>query len=452
VVSLKARLPLRASRFALLSFGLAALTPAATQATTLADAISAVRYGSPVVAGQQAQLQQSMAEVGVARANGRPQLDATANLTQGAHGYSQINGFNRTLDGEATLTVPLYSGGKVRDDIRASRQRVVAGEGNLIAATDDEIVKAITAYLDVLRDRAIVKLNEGNLALLEQNLRAAHDRFKGGDVTRTDLAQSTGRLQLGRSRLIDARNRLAATEETYRQIVGQAPGTLDAPPALPALPEDPAQAERLALGNSPDIAASIASAQAARLDVDVQRDAGRPTLSATAIEQYHRYSDPSEGVPPQHGNDGQIGAQLNVPIYQGGLVKARVKQARALASQAGSQRDVVERQVVAQARSATADYTASLRMIRANADAVDSNRDALSGVRTENAGGERTVLDILNAQLELLDSQVALETARHDAYVAGVNLLRAMGDLDCLTGGPAGGSRCSKTAMVGRAG
>ena len=267
------------------------------------------------------------------------------------------------------------------------------------------------------------------------------DRFKIGDLTRTDVAQSEARLQLGRSQLATAEGRLAASEATYRQVIGHAPGQLAPPPPLPPLPKNEDEAVRIALANNPDLIAISRQAIAAGYDVNVARAGRLPTLSGVVSGTYvNNIGGTTSSAFPNTGTQTTAGLAARVPILQGGLPAARIRQAQALQGQALEQVVGTERAVVQVARAAFAAYDAAQKAIQANTVAVQANELALEGNRAEQSVGTRTIIEVLNAEHELLLSQVALVTAKRDAYVAGFQLLNAMGQAEAqalgLDGGP----------------
>jgi len=210
------------------------------------------------------------------------------------------------------------------------------------------------------------------------------------------------------------------------------PGDLQPPPPLPTLPGTPEQAVDTALANNPDVAAINEQIRAAGLDVAVARAGRLPTVSAITNGTYVNYlgsADKQFGVPgvANTQTSAGVGVQARVPLYQGGFVGARVRQSQAVQSQLIEQGIGVERSVVADARAAFARYQAALKAIDSNQRAVEANTLALEGTRAEQSVGTRNVLDVLNAEQELLNSQVDLVSARRDAYVAGFALLNAMG-------------------------
>ncbi len=420
----------------------ALLFAGSASADTLREALVSTYATNPTITGQRESLRATDANVAIARAAGRPQLGATGGLNQDLTRTGGGNG--RNLSAGVDLSYPLFNGGRIRNSIDAAKTRVEAGRATLRAVEGDIFTEAVASYMDVIRDRAIVELNDNQVRVLTTNLEATRDRFEIGDITRTDVAQSEARLSLGRSALVTAAGRLAASEENYRRVIGKRPEALAPPPPLPPLPATPDEAVRIALVNNPDLIAVTRQAAAAGIDVRVTRADRLPTLSAIGSGRYTDYLGTADDqFGPNAANSTTAtgaGVQARIPLYQGGLPAARIRQAQALEGQFLEQRIGTERAVVSATRSAFAIYQAAQGAIASNQVAVKANELALEGARAENSVGTRTILDVLNAEQELLNSQVALVTARRDAYVAGFQLLNAMGQAEAddlgLEGGP----------------
>jgi outer membrane protein len=411
----------------------ALLVGGAAGAEGLREALVQTYNSNPTITGQRAQLRTLDEDVAIARAQGRPQLSGTLGLNQNLIRSGGGNG--RNFSAGVDVSYPLFNGGRVRNQIRAADVRVEAGRSDLRATEGDVFTEAVAAYNDVIRDRSIVALNRSQVKVLETNLQATRDRFEVGDLTRTDVAQSEARLSLAQSSLATAEGRLVASEENYRRVIGTMPGELEPPPPLPQLPSTPEQAVDIALANNPDLAAIAARARAAGIDVAVARSQRLPTLEAYGSQSYVNYlgtADEQFNSPnaAQQSNSTAVGVQARVPIYQGGLVGARVRQAQAFQGQLLEQGIAVERAVVSNVRAAFSSYQAAREAIESNSVAVAANTLALEGTRAEQTVGTRNVLDVLNAEQELLNSQVALVTANRDAYVAGFQLLNAMGEAE----------------------
>jgi outer membrane protein len=426
---------------------MATLMAGTASADTLREALVSAYQTNPTLTGQRETLKATDAGVAIAKAAGRPQVSATVGLNRdlSRQGILDTGGKGPTLSLGADLSYPLFNGGSVKNSVRAAQTRVEAGRATLRAVEGDVFVQAVSAYMDVIRDRAIVELNQNNVKVLETNLEATRDRFQIGDLTRTDVAQSEARLQLGRSQLAAAVGRATGSEATYRQEIGHQTGQLAPPPPLPPLPATADEAVRIALANNPDLVSITRQAAAAGYDVRVAQAGRLPTLSGVVSGTYVNNlgggaTDIFGREGPATGTQTTAGLNARVPLFQGGLPAARTRQAQALEGQALEQVVGTERAVVAAARSAFASYDAAQKSIQSNTVAVQANELALEGARAEQSVGTRTVLDVLNAEQELLQSQVALVTAKRDAYVAGFQLLNAMGQAEAqdlgLDGGP----------------
>ena len=423
------------------SFAVALLAGTAS-ADTLREALVLTYRNNPTITGQREVLRGTDANVAIARAAGRPQVSATAGLNRDLtrSGILDTGSKGPTASVGVDLSYPLFNGGSVRNAVRAAETRVEAGRATLRAVEGDVFTEAVAAYMDVIRDRAIVELNANNVRVLTTNLQATSDRFEIGDLTRTDVAQSEARLQIGRANLATAQGRLTSSEENYRRVIGKRPGPLSPPPPLPPLPATSDEAARIALANNPDLISITRQTTAAGLDVRVARAGRLPTISSVVSGNYVNSLGGAEGTLPRTGTETSAGLNARIPLYQGGLPAARIRQAQAAEGQLLEQTIATERAVVAATRSAFANYRAAQNAIASNDVAVRANELALEGARAERSVGTRTVLDVLNAEQELLNSQVALVTARRDAYVAGFQLLNAMGQAEAddlgLEGGP----------------
>jgi outer membrane protein len=421
---------------------IAALMAGTAAADTLRDALVATYQHNPTLTAQRESLKATDASVAIARAAGRPQIGVSAGLNRNLArtGILDNGGKGPTLSVGADLSLPLFTGGAVKNSVRAAQTRVEAGRATLRAVEGDVFVQAVGSYMDVIRDRAIVELNHNNVKVLDTNLEATQDRFKIGDLTRTDVAQSEARLQLGRSQLAQAQGRLTASEATYRQVIGHAPGDLAPPPPLPPLPTTAEEAVRIALTNNPDILAVTRQSVAAGYDVRVAQASRLPTVSGVVSNTYVNQLGGGTLGYSSTGTQTDVGLNLRLPLFQGGLPAARIRQSQAIQGQLTEQVVGTERAVVQATDASFAGYEAAQKSIQAETVAVQANELALEGSRAEQSVGTRTVLDVLNAEQELLNSQVALVSAKRDAYVAGFQLLNAMGQAEAqdlgLDGGP----------------
>ncbi len=415
-------------------------------AETLREALVKAYNTNPTIAAQRATLRATDENVPIARASGLPSANATGDLTEFlVTGQNNFVAPPRQAVARANVSVPLYLGGQVRNSVAAAKTRVEAGRATLRSTEADLFTNVVAAYMDVIRDEAIVGLNTQNVRVLDVNLQASRDRFQVGDLTRTDVAQSEARLALARAQLQSAQANLISSRESYIQFVGTPPGMLDTPPTLPHLPDSPASAVTVAIDNNPVLIAAAKERDATRYDVGVARASRLPQISAVGGASYTNYlgsiaTSPSGGSTIPNANKAvQAGLSLTLPLFQGGRPAAQVRQAEAFQSRAIENVTATERNVIAQARSAYAVWRSSEQVIQSSETAVNANKLSLEGVRAENSVGTRTILDILNAEQELLNSQVTLVTARRDAYVAGFALLAAMGQAEARDLGLDGG-------------
>lgn len=424
-------------------------------AGTLQQALQQAYVSNPTITGARAGLRATDETVPLARADGLPnasvETDYTENLVVGSNNFVEPA---RQITVTPQVSVPIYSGGAVRNSIKAAKTRVDAGRANLRETESQLFTEVVGAYMDVIRDEAIVGLNQQNVHVLEVNLKATNDRFQVGDLTRTDVAQSQARLAQARSDLESAQSNLIASRENYVRLVGAPPGELEPPPPLPLLPRSPDEAVQIALSDNPTLLAAKKAADAYGYDVKAARADRLPKLSLFAGGQYYNYFNSLEAVAgssvPESGTAAQAGARLTIPLFQGGRPAAEVRQAQAYQSQAIEQTTAAERQVIDNARSDFAAWQAAEAVIKSSKAAVDADQLSLQGVRAENSVGNRTILDILNAEQELLNSQVTLVSAQRDAYVAGFALLAAMGHAEARDLGLAGGGLYNPLANYNR--
>lgn len=426
----------------LAGIGLAA-TPAL--ADDLREALVMAYNTNPTLQAARAQQRAVDAGVPIARSAALPSLSGTATYVEFVkQSQSSFTAPERALQTQANFGVPVYSGGAIKNSIRAAKTRVEAGQEDLRAAESGVFSQVVSTYMDVILNEAVVGLNRQNVQRLEVNLQATRDRFEIGDLTRTDVAQSESRLAVARGQTRAAEANLLAARERYIQIVGQAPGKLETPPPLAGLPGDPDAAVDFALDNNPDLKAARERARAAGFDTKAAGSSRLPSVSLFANGNYTNYygtlGGPISATLPQTDTTAQMGVRATLPLFQGGLPAAQKRQAQAREGALLEQEIAVERAVVANVRAAYAQFQAANEIIAANRAAVSAAELGLEGVRAENTVGNRTILDILNAEQELLSAQVQLATAERNGYVAGFNLLAAMGRAEARDLGLDGGA------------
>lgn len=408
---------------------LAVAQPAA--ADTLQEALTEAYRSNPTLMAARANQRANDENVPIQRAPGLPGVNATASYVESVRkSQNSFNAPDHTLQVSPQLTVPIYSGGAVRNSVNAAEERVTAGRADLRATESSIFSQVVAAYMDVLRNEAIVSLNANQVEVLKVNLQATSDRYEIGDLTRTDVAQSQSRLATAQGNYQSAQSNLISARETYISLVGDAPQDLQAPPQLPNLPADIESAVDFALENNPDLIAAKDRAKAAGFDTDVAGSGRLPTVALFANATYTDYFNSLAGgsaALAQMETTANAGVRVTIPIFQGGLPAARQRQAQARETAALEQVVAAERNVIVQVRSAWSSWHASLAVIESSQLAVDAAALSLEGVKAENTIGNRDILDVLNAEQELLSARVQLVTARRNAYVAGFSLLAAMG-------------------------
>nr|WP_238929742.1 TolC family outer membrane protein [Sphingopyxis terrae] len=433
----------RARWLAGMALGALALSSQA-QAETLQGALAKAYENNPTLTAARAGQRANDENVPIQKASGLPSVGASVDYQENLviPGNSFVSP-GRVLSAGSQLSVPIYQGGAVRNAVKAAEYRVEAGQSDLRATEASIFSQVVGAYMDVIRDQAIVQLNQKNVAVLKTNLQASSDRFEIGDLTRTDVAQSQARLALAEGDLRGAEANLIRSRENYVKLVGDAPVDLQPPPALPNLPHSVEDAVAIALNNNPDIEAANQRINASRADIGAARAARMPKLSATLGGGYNNnlHSIPAGNTVAENTTkSAAAGLSLTLPIFQGGRPSAQVRQAQSRSSQAIETYVATERDVIAQTRGAYAAWQANERVIAATEQAVGANALSLEGVRAENSVGTRSILDILNAEQEYLNAQVQLVSAKRNSYVAAFSVLAAMGKAEARDLGIEGGA------------
>lgn len=410
----------------------AAVLAAPAQADTLREALTEAYRTNPTLQASRAQQRATDENVPIERSAGLPQVDASTQYVEFLQQSStSFTAPKRAVSAGIDLGVPIYSGGAVKNSIRAAEERVEAGRADLRGTESAIFSQVVAAYMDVLRGQALVALSANQVDVLAVNVQATSDRFEIGDLTRTDVAQSQSRLALAQGDLRTAQSNLIAARENYIALVGTFPDDLQPPPPLPGLPASAEAAVAVALEDNPDLIAAQERAEAADYDIDVAGAGRLPRVSVFTGYDYQNFLGTLGGNigtdVSQTSNAAQAGVQVSIPLFQGGRPAALQRQAQARSAAALETVIAAERDVIAQTRAAYSSWMAANAIIESSQVAVSAAELSLEGVRAENSIGNRTILEVLNAEQELLNARVQLVTARRNAYVAGFSLLAAMG-------------------------
>src|SRR3982074_2495307 len=325
-----------------------------------------------------------------------------------------------------TITQTLYNGNQTANKTRAAESQVSGAREALRALEYTVLLAAATIYMDYLRDAAIVEVQRSNVRVLDQTLKQTRDRFNVGEVTRTDVAQSEAQLAAGKTQLLTAESTLTTTRANFRRIIGNEPVSLA--PGSPVdryLPGTLPAAVDLGLIENPNVTAAMFGIDVNYLQVKVNEGALLPTVTLQASVQ--QSNEQTLAISRSFGASAI--AQLSVPVYQGGAEYSLIRQSKETLAQ---QRLVLEQtrdQTRANVVTAWGQLVAGKAQVQSAQSQVTASEIALNGVREEAKAGQRTTLDVLNAQQALVNARVALVTAQHDRVVASYSVLNAVGRL-----------------------
>lgn len=422
---------------AALLLGATALTSPRAQAEELLEALTSAYQTSPVLQAQRASLRATDETVSQAFSGWRPSVTAS-----GSYGRQRIRteqplsflGLGGSISndrrlwpftGEVKISQPIFRGGRTVNGIRQAEAGVMAGRELLLSAEQTVLLGAVTAYMDVLRDMAVVELNRNQVEVLTRQLQATNDRFRVGEITRTNVAQAEARLSGAQSNLTAAEAALIASNSAYERVIGHKPADLKDPPSLPSLPESEDSAQTQALERNPQLRAALEAERASAHAVKVEVGKLLPTVAVEASTRILNDVN-TKGL---EQDEAAITALLQVPLYESGAVYSSVRQAREINSQRRLEAAQARRQVIEGARNAWEGLRSTKARIISDKEAVRANEIALEGVRQEADVGARTTLEVLDAEQELLNARVALVRSQRNETVAGYNLLSSGGGL-----------------------
>lgn len=405
--------------------------PQSVKAESLREALASAYLFNPTLKAARAQLRATDENVPQARSGYRPTVSATLD-----HSYRDTDTKPEELDagGDAyprdysvTLNQPVFRGFRTLNAIKGAEALVEAGREDLRASEQQVLLDAVTAYVNVVRDQAVLGLQQNNQNVLGEQLRAAEDRFQVGEVTRTDVAQAKARSSAAASSISSARATLQASRANYAQLIGQAPGTLRNPGPTNLVPKSLDSALQIGEGQNPVILGAIFRERAQ--DHVIKQTKGELLPSVDLQANYSRSYPGGGGSAVKRQDVTTVLGRVTIPIYQAGDVSSRIRQNVETRTQLRFQIDEAREAVRANIISAWGVFTAARAQISSDGAAVEASRVALTGVREEEKVGQRTVLDVLNAEQELLNAEVALATSRRDLVVASYALMAALGQM-----------------------
>ena len=345
-------------------------------------------------------------------------------------GDTEDDGVTNPRGYAVNLSQPIFEGFRNLNAIRQAKTTVQAAREGLRTVEQTVLLDAVTAYINVIRDQAVVRLRENDVSVLTEQLKATKDRFDVGEVTRTDVAQAEARRSEALSTLAAAQANLKTSRAAYEQIIGHPPGSLVTPASIRhLLPSTLNEAMTLGDGENPIILTTVYSEEASLYAVEQIMGEMLPDVQLEA--QYEKRFDSFSTSDSQETT--RVVGRLNVPFYQGGGVSARVRQAKETNNQLKKEVEDARLRVHADVIANWGILQSSGPAITSAEAAVAANRIALTGVREEEKVGQRTTLDVLDAQRELLNSQIGLVTALRDRVVAEYSLYTAVGRMDAQT-------------------
>lgn len=413
-------------------FGVALPAPGFAETLTLRDALALAYETNPQLEGARAGARAVDENVAEANAGWRPTI--TASTSYGVeHGEVQgyAHAFNtRPFNGQVSVTEQIFRGGRTFAEVGRAMAQVRSARDQLVDTERAILMNAVAAYMDVARDEAVAELNRQNVQALQSELDAANTQKTAGAITLTDVAQARARLSRAQSDLAAAEKQLAASRSEFLNVIGQPAATLEKSPPVPALPATQDEARNLGVRRNPRVLQAQADLRAADYAVS---DAVGALLPQVSVSGQYQYLQDAGGTnlfaTPRGQNVLSVIGQVTLPIYQGGAEDAAVRRAKELRSQSQLAVRSAERAAWQEADDAWESVRAAETEIKANEVQVKADQSALDGVTQEQQAGERSILDILNAQQELLNAQVAMVTARHDYTVACYRVLWATGQL-----------------------
>ncbi|WP_027167243.1 TolC family outer membrane protein [Mesorhizobium sp. WSM3224] len=408
-----------------------ALSPLAASAETITGALAkAYQYNSQLNAAR-AGVRVTDEGVAIAKSGWRPtvtgssSIDYTSTHAQGATQNITTGSFG------VQINQTLFDGFQTRNNVAAAESQVKASVESLRNTEENILFNAASAYMDVIRDRQVAALTAQNLQFLTEQARAARSRFEVGEGTRTDVAQADASRATAVAQLSAARATALASAATYHQIVGDEPGKLKAASPLgKLLPGSVDSALTVASAEHPAILATQHLVDAAAFSVKSSEGALLPQVTASAgISDNYSHSAPDIRGTNGTSTSANIGATLTIPIYSGGRTSALVRQGKESLSQARIQVDVSRDQVRQAVVSAWTQYVAARESVDANRQVIDAAQLALNGVIEERNVGQRTTLDVLNAQNAVITAKINQASSERDVVVASYAILSAIGRL-----------------------
>jgi outer membrane protein len=398
-------------------------TPALAE--TLMGALAKAYQNNGSLNSSRAGLRVTDENVAIAKSGYRPTINGTGEFARSRSGQTNANSTVGSVGIE--LNQMLFDGFQTKNNVASAETNVLAQQYNLRNTEQNTLFDAAKAYMDLYLSRQVAALRERNLAALNEQVRSARAKLDVGEGTRTDVAQAEAARASAVADLNQARADVKSMEATYRQIVGADPGSLKPAPLASKLPRSINQSYQVADAGHPAILATKYAVDAAGYNVKANEGALLPTLGLNASASHAETFAGEEGF--GDGNSASVGVRVTVPIYSGGRTSALVRQSKEQLGQARIEVDVTRDSVRQAVASAWSQFEGARASVSAQREAVKAAQLALQGVIEERNVGQRTTLDVLNQQNEVVTSQIALAQAEHDMVLASYAILQSVGRL-----------------------
>lgn len=401
-------------------------------AQSLTEALGVTYENNPTLLAQRAALAAANEQVPQAQSGYRPTVQGTGSLgvewqDQESNIQSDVEVVNPASIG-ITIDQPIYQGGETAAAVDQALAVVQTARIQYLSTEQQVLLDAITSYMNVVLQEAVLQLTINNEQVLQRQLEAARDRFAVGEITRTDVSQAESRLAGATANRIEAEGDLRTARAVFERVVGFVPTRVEFPPPAPGLTTSLEETISLAEANNPVVLSALFNREAAEAGIRVARAGLLPDLSLQGQVQYSD-TDLSSDVNDVSGTTASLTAQLVIPLYQAGLVSSQVREQKKLATEALIQVDEARREAIEGAISGWENLTTARASIQSLQAQVAAAEVALEGVEQEAQVGSRTVLDVLDAEQELLNARVDLVQAQRDEAVAEYQLLSAVGRL-----------------------
>ena len=394
-------------------------------AETLPQALASAYASNPTLRAERARQRGTDEQVPQALSGWRPTVTAQGVVTQSWSDTNVVRKSENTAAGVTiSLSQPIFRGFKTVNGTLQAEANVQAGRQNLLSVEQNILFQGVQAYMNVIRDRQIVGLRQKNVSALRQELNAANERFKVGEITRTDVAQSRAGVAQSQAFVATAVANLAVSAAAFEKVIGHKPGSLNYP-RVAKLPRSLDDAQAAALEINPDILAAAFVEEASNYNVEVVKGDLLPELHVAASASIT--DDPQQGI--ERSNSEQIQGVLTVPLYEAGRVYSAVRQSKQVASQRRLQVIQAARAVREGVSNSWHFLESARQAIQADRSQVSANQLALDGVRQEYLVGSRTTLDVLNAQTNVVTARIALVSAERDQVVSSYQILGSVGKL-----------------------